>query len=53
VFRQQVDVVTRRIALSAYTGEVGDGKIFISPVADIIRMCAHSESLVDEISEFG
>ena len=25
---------------AAYTGEVGDGKIFVQPVADVIRMCA-------------
>jgi hypothetical protein len=32
--------VTRCISLAAYTGEIGDGKIFISPVAEIVRMCA-------------
>jgi Nitrogen regulatory protein P-II len=38
--RSQVDTICRCIAVSAYTGEIGDGKIFVSPVADIIRMCA-------------
>jgi nitrogen regulatory protein PII len=36
--RDQVDAVTRIIAAAAYTGEIGDGKIFIHPVADVIRV---------------
>eukprot|EP01024_Parvocaulis_polyphysoides_P019849 TRINITY_DN19092_c1_g2_i1.p3 TRINITY_DN19092_c1_g2~~TRINITY_DN19092_c1_g2_i1.p3 ORF type:complete len:236 (+),score=28.44 TRINITY_DN19092_c1_g2_i1:101-709(+) len=36
--RQQVDEVVRQIASSSYTGEHGDGKIFISPIAEIIRI---------------
>lgn len=32
------------IAVSAFTGEIGDGKIFVLPVADIIRMCETSLS---------
>lgn len=36
--RGQVDMVTRTIAAAAYTGEIGDGKIFVHPVADVIRV---------------
>lgn len=38
VSRTQVDKVVRLICTAAYTGEVGDGKIFVQPVADIIRV---------------
>ena len=38
--RDQVDSVVRTITKAAQTGEVGDGKIFVLPVADIVRMCA-------------
>lgn len=31
--RDQVDTIVRLIATAAYTGEVGDGKIFVTPVA--------------------
>lgn len=27
------------VSAAAFTGEIGDGKLFISPVADIVRMC--------------
>ena len=37
-FRNQVDSVVRTITKAAQTGEVGDGKIFVMPVADIIRV---------------
>jgi len=36
--RNQVDIVVRLICTSCYTGEVGDGKIFIYPVADVVRI---------------
>lgn len=36
--RNQVDSVVRTITKAAQTGEVGDGKIFVLPVADIIRV---------------
>ena len=36
--RTQVDTVCRVIIKAAQTGEIGDGKIFIHPVADV--MCA-------------
>lgn len=34
----QVDMVVDKIILAARTGEIGDGKIFISPVERIIRI---------------
>ena len=36
--RAQVDTVVRIITRAAQTGEIGDGKIFVHPVADIIRV---------------
>lgn len=38
VARGQVDTVVRLISTSAHTGEIGDGKIFVHPVADVIRI---------------
>ena len=29
----------RTVAAAAHTGEIGDGKIFIAPIADVVRMC--------------
>jgi nitrogen regulatory protein P-II 1 len=34
----QVDLVVDKIVSAARTGEIGDGKIFISPVDEIIRI---------------
>ncbi|HEY9761956.1 MAG TPA: P-II family nitrogen regulator [Leptolyngbyaceae cyanobacterium] len=34
----QVDMVVDKIISAARTGEIGDGKIFISPVDEIIRI---------------
>lgn len=36
--RDQVDTVVRIVSAAAYTGEVGDGKIFVHPVAEIVRV---------------
>jgi nitrogen regulatory protein PII len=36
--RDQVDLVVRTVSTAAHTGEIGDGKIFVHPVADIVRM---------------
>ena len=36
--REQVDDVVNIVIDAARTGEVGDGKIFVHPVADVIRM---------------
>jgi nitrogen regulatory protein PII len=38
IARAQVDAVVRVIATAAFTGEVGDGKIFVHPVAEVIRV---------------
>lgn len=35
---EQVDLVVRTVAIAALTGEIGDGKIFVHPVADVVRM---------------
>ncbi|NJL79463.1 MAG: P-II family nitrogen regulator [Richelia sp. RM2_1_2] len=34
----QVDMVVDKIIAAARTGEIGDGKIFISPVAQVVRI---------------
>lgn len=34
----QLDMVVEKVIASARTGEIGDGKIFISPVEQIIRI---------------
>ena len=34
----QVDMVVDKIISAAKTGEIGDGKIFITPVDEIIRI---------------
>ncbi|NJN62442.1 MAG: P-II family nitrogen regulator [Coleofasciculaceae cyanobacterium RL_1_1] len=34
----QVDMVVAKLTEAARTGEIGDGKIFVSPVDDIIRI---------------
>jgi len=36
--RDQVDYVVRKVVSAAHTGEAGDGKIFIHPVADAVRI---------------
>lgn len=38
VFRTQVNTVIRAVCRAAHTGEIGDGKIFVHPVADVIRI---------------
>ncbi len=35
---EQVDTVTEKIIAASRTGEIGDGKIFIYPVAQVIRV---------------
>ncbi len=34
----QVDMVVDKVIAAARTGEIGDGKIFITPVDDIVRI---------------
>lgn len=36
--RDQVDLVVRTVAIAALTGEIGDGKIFVHPVAEVVRV---------------
>jgi nitrogen regulatory protein P-II 1 len=38
VENDQVDMVVEKIISAARTGEIGDGKIFISPVDSVIRI---------------
>ena len=40
----QVDIVVAAIREAAHTGEVGDGKIFVSPVENIIRIRTGEEA---------
>lgn len=35
---EQVDMVVEKIIVAARTGEIGDGKIFITPVDQIVRI---------------
>lgn len=46
--RSQVDVVVNTIVTAAYTGEFGDGKIFVQPVADVIRVRTAERGAVAE-----
>ena len=41
----QVDSVVERIMTAARTGEIGDGKIFISPVDQIVRIRTGEKNL--------
>jgi len=38
VDESQVEMVTEKIIAAARTGEIGDGKIFVTPVDEIIRI---------------
>ena len=53
VTRNQVEFVARICAASAYTGEIGDGKIFVHPVADVIRIRTAETGAVAEHMEGG
>ena len=35
---EQVEIVIKMIRDAAYTGEIGDGKIFVSPLGDSMRI---------------
>ncbi len=41
----QVDMVVDKIIVASRTGEIGDGKIFISPVEQIIRIRTGEKNL--------
>ncbi|KAK9902661.1 hypothetical protein WJX75_001769 [Coccomyxa subellipsoidea] len=53
VLRSQVDTVVRIITRAAQTGEIGDGKIFVHPVADIIRVRTAETGISAEKMEGG
>ncbi|GFR44192.1 hypothetical protein Agub_g5375 [Astrephomene gubernaculifera] len=53
VSRAQVDTVVRLVAASAYTGEIGDGKIFVHPVAEVVRIRTAETGLEAEKMEGG
>lgn len=53
VTREQVDAVVRIIATAAFTGEIGDGKIFVHPVADVIRIRTAEVGAIAERMEGG
>lgn len=57
-YKSQVNTVVRTIVNSSQTGEVGDGKIFVLPVADIVRIRTRetgvaAERMVDGLSDSG
>jgi nitrogen regulatory protein P-II 1 len=41
----QVDMVVEKIIVAARTGEIGDGKIFIAPVDQIVRIRTGEKNL--------
>jgi nitrogen regulatory protein P-II 1 len=41
----QVDMVVEKVIAAARTGEIGDGKIFISPVDQVIRIRTGEKNL--------
>ncbi|GIL68350.1 hypothetical protein Vafri_21552 [Volvox africanus] len=53
VSRSQVDTVVRLVAASAFTGEIGDGKIFVHPVAEVVRIRTAETGLDAEKMEGG
>ena len=45
--RAQIDDIVHIIIEAARTGEVGDGKIFVHPIADVVRMCLFPYLVLD------
>ncbi|HHP7244514.1 MAG: P-II family nitrogen regulator [Elainellaceae cyanobacterium] len=45
VENDQVDMVVDKIIVAARTGEIGDGKIFVSPVDEIVRIRTGEKNL--------
>jgi len=41
----QVDMVVDKVIAAARTGEIGDGKIFISPVEEVVRIRTGEKNL--------
>ncbi|KAK3246988.1 Beta-galactosidase [Cymbomonas tetramitiformis] len=48
VAREQVEDVVDIVCTSAETGEIGDGKIFLLPVSDVIRIRTREKGLAAE-----
>lgn len=53
VSRAQVNAVVRIIVQAARTEEIGDGKLFVSPVADLVRVRTGETGLAAERMEGG
>lgn len=53
VSRSQVDSVVRIVSTAAFTGEIGDGKIFVHPVAEVVRVRTAETGAVAERMEGG
>jgi nitrogen regulatory protein PII len=51
--REQVNFVVSLICTTCYTGSVGDGKIFVSPVADVVRVRTGETGAVAERMQDG
>ncbi len=41
----QVDMVVDKVIVAARTGEIGDGKIFISPIDEVVRIRTGEKNL--------
>lgn len=56
VCKEQVEPVIDKIIEKARTGEIGDGKIFLIPVADVVRIRTgergkHAERMIGGLSD--
>lgn len=51
--RDQVNIAVQIIVKAAQTGEIGDGKIFIKPIAEVIRIRTCETGAVAERMEGG
>ena len=51
--KDQVNYVVQLICTTCYTGSVGDGKIFVSPVADVVRVRTGETGAVAERMQDG
>ena len=53
IARDQVDFTVRLLSTTCYTGQTGDGKIWVSPVADVIRIRTGETGAVAERMQDG
>ena len=53
IARDQVDFTVRLLSTTCYTGQTGDGKIWVSPVADVIRVRTGETGAVAERMQDG